>query len=246
MRLYVGIAMGLLLGVGMTLFVLRGTPQVVYAGGMPSGNGDVNGDGRIDIADGIYIINYQLRHGPAPVPIELPPCPPPSLPATGQTQCYDTGGNVIDCASADWPGQDGFYGKGCPTADRYVDNQDGTVTDTCTGLMWQKETADVSGNGSVGDEDNLPWQNALQYCETLDFVGHSDWRLPNVGELQSIVDYGRSYPSSDPIFGAESGWYWSSSTYVVYPSLAWYIYFGDGGVYGGGKGNGYYVRAVRG
>jgi hypothetical protein len=153
---------------------------------------------------------------------------------------------VIDCASADWPGQDGFYGKGCPTAERYVDNQDGTVTDTCTGLMWQKATADKDGNGTIDDSDRMPWQNALQYCESLEFAGHSDWRLPNVRELQSIVDYGRYSPSSDPIFGAESGWYWSSSTYVSLPSYAWFVGFYDGLVFSGDKDYGGFVRAVRG
>ena len=70
-----------------------------------------------------------------------------SLPATGQTTCYDTEGNVINCGSAEWPGQDGFYQAGCPSAGRFVDNGDGTVTDSCTGLVWQKDTADVNGDG---------------------------------------------------------------------------------------------------
>jgi hypothetical protein len=74
--------------------------------GTPSGNGDVNGDGILDIADAVYIINHQFYGGTAPVPIL---CPPTVLPAAGQTKCYSVGGVEIDCASADFPGQDGFY-----------------------------------------------------------------------------------------------------------------------------------------
>lgn len=82
------------------------------------------------------------------------------------------------------------YGK-----NKFVDNQDGTVTDLATGLMWQK--AD-SGRG-------MDWESALAYAEHLTLAGHHDWRLPNAKELQSIVDYSRSPQTTDsaaidPIF----------------------------------------------
>lgn len=63
----------------------------------------------------------------------------------------------------------------------FRDNDDGTVTDLATGLMWKQ---DDSGYGMV-------WQDALTYCENLIYAGYSDWRLPNAKELQSIVDYTR-------------------------------------------------------
>jgi hypothetical protein len=157
-----------------------------------------------------------------------------ALPATGQTKCYDAELEIA-CGSTDWPGQDGFYTVGCSSEGRFSDNADGTVTDHCTGLMWQKET----------DPGTYTWQQALQYCEGLSLAGHSDWRLPNVRELQSIVDYGRDNPSIDPVFGAVSHWYWSSSTYVFYPGSAWVVYFYDGHVSSGYKGDSGYVRAVR-
>ena len=251
MKSIVLVALGVLLGVGLMLFVPHGAPQVVYAG-TPSGNGDVNGDGRVDIADGIYIINYQLRGGPPPVAIE---CIGSSLPATGQTACYgyvaEQGWVEVPCDSAEYPGQDGFYQASCPSAGRFTDNGDGTVTDNCTGLVWQKDTADVNGDGQISDVwdggDVVTWQAALQYCEGLEFAGRSDWRLPNVRELQSIVDYGRFDPSIDPVFGAESGWYWSSSTYVSLPGGAWVVYFLDSIVLvGDDEGSHIFVRAVRG
>jgi len=253
-KVLVGAVACLSLGLNVALLVPHVGQEAALAG-PPSGNGDVNGSGGIDIADAIYILGYLFAQGPAPEAIEIVACdsccPPPSggaLPATSQTACYDAAGNVIDCNSAEYPGQDGFYQAGCPSAGRFTDNGDGTVADNCTGLMWQKDTADVNGDGTiVSDQDALTWQKALKYCESLEFAGHDDWRLPNVRELQSIVDYGRLNPSIDPVFWAESGWYWSSSTSVLYPVLAWVVYFFDGyvNVYVG-KGDHHYVRAVRG
>ena len=63
----------------------------------------------------------------------------------------------------------------------FWNNGDGTITDLATGLMWMQ---DDSGY-------DMEWQDALAYCETLDYAGHADWRLPNTKELQSIVDYTR-------------------------------------------------------
>ena len=175
-----------------------------------------------------------------------------SLPATGQTRCYNTSGAVIPCSSADWPGQDGFYQTGCSMQDRFVDNDDGTVTDLCTGLMWQKDTADVDGDGQITTADRLSWQNALLYCHSLELAGYTDWRLPNVRELQSIVDYGRSEPALNPVFGTASSphwWYGSSSSIPVTPDVALYIRF-DNGFIGANSPKSadteVYVRAVRG
>ncbi len=69
----------------------------------------------------------------------------------------------------------------------FRDNGDGTVTDLATGLMWMQ---DDSGYG-------MEWQDALAYCEDLEYAGHTDWRLPNAKELQSIVDYTRMPDATD-------------------------------------------------
>jgi hypothetical protein len=226
-------------------------------------SGDANGDGTTDMSDAIYILSWQFLGTADPLPLcttpadlaactaELSQCQAylttcKSLPATGQTKCYNTSEETA-CGSTDFPGQDGFYQAGCPTVGRFWDNGDGTVTDNCTGLMWQRNTADVTENASIGEEDMLTWQAALEYCEGLSFAGHDDWRLPNVRELQSIVDYGRREEAIDPIFEAVSHWYWSSSTFAFYPDTAWYVHFGVGDVtnLGEPKDVSYFVRAVR-
>jgi hypothetical protein len=101
----------------------------------------------------------------------------------------------------------------------FVDNGNGTITDKATGLTW---TQNDSGQG-------LDWESALNYCESLDYAGISDWRLPNAKELQSIVDYSHSPDATnsaaiDPIFNIstitnEAGQldypaFWSSTTHV--------------------------------
>jgi hypothetical protein len=170
------------------------------------------------------------------------------LPASGQTKCYDASGKEVPCDGTACPGQDGLYKAGCPGDGRFVDNKDGTVTDSCTGLMWQKETADVNGDGSVTEQDSLPWCKALEYCENLNLARHDDWRLPNVRELESIVDYGRFKPSIDPALGAVSSVpsvYWSSTSLVA-RAIPWYVDFVGGSVgLGEGKDTEYYLRAVR-
>ena len=117
----------------------------------------------------------------------------------------------------------------------YVDNEDGTISDQATGLTWAQ--AD-SGQG-------MTWEDALKYAEALELGGHSDWRLPNIKELQSIVDYSRSpdatnSPAIDPIFQTSSiqneanqtdyPFFWSSTTHLDGPNAinATYIAFGRG------------------
>lgn len=119
--------------------------------------------------------------------------------------------------------------------DRFLDNGDGTVTDTQTGLMWEK-----------GPGPEMPWQEAIGRCRDLNLVGHDDWRLPTDVGLCTIVDHGRHNPACDPIFGAVSDSYWSSTTYRSSPSLAGLVAFDDGLVGATYKNNGYRVRAVRG
>ena len=189
-------------------------------------------------------LSWLYTGGPAPLPIECPTPAGKGLPATGQTVCYGTvegqGWVPVPCDNPEFPGQDGFYKAGCPTEGRFVDNKDDTVTDTCTGLMWQRDTA----------PGTYIWQDALKYCDSLSFAGHDDWRLPNVRELQSIVDYGRFGPAIDPVFVALSDWYWSSSSGVFNPDGAWDVNLFLVGFVSGYVGRGIevtpgFVRAVR-
>ena len=75
--------------------------------------------------------------------------------------------------------------RGATSASSFVDNGDGTITDTSTGLMWEKST----------DKNTYNWIQAIAYCDNLTLGGHSDWRLPTRNELQSLVNYRRYSPA---------------------------------------------------
>lgn len=73
----------------------------------------------------------------------------------------------------------------------FTDNGNGTIADAATGLTWLQADSGSFNAGPYGD-GSLNWEEALAWCESLDYAGSSDWRLPNAKELHSIVDYSRS------------------------------------------------------
>lgn len=130
----------------------------------------------------------------------------------------------------------------------YTDHGDGTVTDNETSLMWQKCQLGFSGNDCASTTlvTVFTWQAALVAADGNTGSGYNDWRLPNVKELESLVEDACYGPAiNETVFPNTAGHHWSSSLSVG----AWVVGFGSGYVPGGG-GNGtsntYYVRLVRG
>jgi hypothetical protein len=205
------------------------------------------------------------------------------FPATGQTTCYDSAGTVIACAGT---GQDGDIQAGATL--RYRDNGNGTVTDENTRLVWEKQSDD---SGIHDMDNVYTWDEAFavhvaalnnicQNDETVDcsvngnadcvvagvggkcgFAGKRDWRLPNVKELQSIVNYEVFGPSASRAFNTNCvtgttvltgsctspsfSFSWSSTTRAGNPRFAWSVDFFDGFVGLGGKDGSARSRAVR-
>jgi hypothetical protein len=91
---------------------------------------------------------------------------------------------------------------------RFIDNSDGTVTDNLTCLMWTKNCQQISGR--------FVYAQALSACNDFIFAGYDDWRLPNLLELRSLVDYGRfnpALPEGSPfIFDWTPSFFWTSTT----------------------------------
>lgn len=178
-----------------------------------------------------------------------------TLPKTGQTACYDAGGITIACAGT---GQDGALLKGVAwPIQRFTDNGNGTVTDNLTELIWLKnanctDTAGgiAKGSGYLSWPDALAWSNALNNgkCGLTDGSAVGQWRLPNITELESLVDAQRIYPAlpaAHPFSGVQSNNYWSSSTNAGYTSIAWYVDVSDGYGFDSNKTSNFYVWPVR-
>ncbi|MFZ4791351.1 MAG: DUF1566 domain-containing protein [Candidatus Competibacteraceae bacterium] len=133
---------------------------------------------------------------------------------------------------------------------RFTDNDNGTVTDSITGLIWLKDAncATISPKS---------WAAALAVVATLTSpsCGLSDgsttgqWRLPSVNELQSLIDYttrGPALPAGHPFTGVQSDDYWSSTSDASGTSGAWFVDLGNGYVSLNYKAYGNYVWPVRG
>jgi hypothetical protein len=91
------------------------------------------------------------------------------------------------------------------------------------------------------------WAGAKSYCANLTLDGYSDWRLPSIKELQSIVDITKHDPAIKAGFSnTASSWYWSASPDVGGDSVAWVVHFYGGYTYYDTKTYKYYVRCVRG
>jgi len=184
------------------------------------------------------------------------PAPTAKFPASGQTTCWN-GGVPIPCADT---GQDGDTRAGATLS--YTDNGDGTITDNNTKLVWEKKSAD----GGIHDVNaGYPWADAfavhIDALNTASFAGHSDWRLPNVRELQSIVNYENFNPSVSSEFNnnctsgaptvltgscTTASQYWASSTSARAPAFGWAVIFNDGLVGEFSKAFVFRARAVRG
>lgn len=169
-------------------------------------------------------------------------CPPDSggasgggLPVTGQTTSYR-------------PGDDGDIQAGISNDGRFVDNGDGTITDNATQLMWRKWSYGRNQSTGSGSNATLTWYQALD-LQGDSHAGYSDWRLPNVLELMTLVNFdassGAPYTYKDVFPNTESNYYWTSTTNPDNTSIVPCVFFIDGRVVGVAKTFSRWVRLVR-
>jgi hypothetical protein len=186
---------------------------------------------------------------------------PGVISATGQTLCFiptcmGTPCSIISCVDT---GQDGEFQMGVSVAIRFTNNEDGTVSDRLTGLIWLRE-----GNcpsffiGDVAGDNRRTWPEALLaakelssgYCGLTDGSVAGDWRIPNIRELSSLVDYSQSNPSlpaGHPFLNINFPQYWSSTNDALYMNYSWLVDFSHGNTFYETKSsNDYNVIAVRG
>ncbi len=163
------------------------------------------------------------------------------LPKTGQNICYDDSGTQISCANT---GQDGDIQAGAVwPSPRFADIGDGSVIDNLTGLMWTWDGNLMANRDPGFDNDDSPgdgrvlWNDALLYIDKLNteaFLSYTDWRLPNVQELESLVDAGMinpALPAGHPSGNVQNSGYWTGTTSSSDTTSAWVIGMGDGALY---------------
>jgi len=182
---------------------------------------------------------------------------------TGQTTLvknYDNWNSNAYKDDAYWAAQG--YGIDCSNANgarfevhKRPDNQedDGTVTDKKTGLMWtQNANRFESVLWEAAFTSVLNLRTLPEGCGSSGVACYTDWRLPNIKELQSLIDYGHSSPAmpenSETAFeNIKNYYYWSSTTDINNPyAYAWAVYMVTGKVNGQTKSNPCYVWPVRG
>ncbi len=228
------------------LWIARGVTRTYFGAGDQAQPGDYNGDGTCDV--GIFRASSGLWA------------------ARGVTRVYF--GNATDTAispgKAGSPGGGGGLLKTGQTAS-YRSGDDGTYQ---KGIAFSYQTADPAGNGEIVTTDNVTgliwasdgngagcynggtrtWEEAIDWAEGLTFAGYSDWRLPNIRELHSLVDFGTYFPAINTTYfpNTRAGYYWSGSTVAGSTGYAWVEGFRSGYIVNGGKTDGYYVRTVRG
>jgi hypothetical protein len=225
--------------------------------------GDVNGSDSVTVADALAVLRRVVG-----MSSNLmcscnggEECPAGGVLRTGQVQCWNpldtqTPIDPIDCPGT---GQDGDTLRGL--VPEWIDNGNGTVTDARTTLMWEK----LSNDGTINDYDNFAylWAGAFQKVRDMNdiaYAGYTDWRLPQIRELVSILSFEKNSPAVPAAFheGCSPGCsvlgcsctisndYWSSTTYNNSPQSAWYVDFKTGSTSTGSKTGYKYVRAVRG
>ena len=135
---------------------------------------------------------------------------------------------------------------------QFYDNSNGTISDLTTGLMWQKCQIGLSGSScDIGSISGLNWQDALFEASNNTLGGYSDWRVPNVSELESIIEMRCYNPAINSNFfpNTSDGMFWTSTPVSINSGNTWGIYFDDGYISGYGIGQRRYqvaeVRLVR-
>jgi hypothetical protein len=148
------------------------------------------------------------------------------LPRSGQGISFLAGDDGDVLSGALWPDE------------RFIDNENETITDLLTGLIWMRNPP----------EEEVSWSEALRYANELDFGGHRDWRLPNANEIESLINYGApddgAWLYTAGFADTLSGWFWTSTSYNLDPVDAYIVNMDNGGMFMDYKANSYHVIPV--
>ena len=178
---------------------------------------------------------------------------------TYQTTCWDASGITIPCAGT---GQDGEYQAGRNTnftgpTQHATYTSDYTTTDNAMGLVWKTCSEGKSGaTCGTGTATTMTWATATGSgtgCDALNsansaagYAGLTNWRLPSIRELETIINYSTSNPAafSAGFPGTVATIHWSSFPYVPVDTNAWVVNFFSGLVAYNSKTSPFSVRCV--
>jgi hypothetical protein len=119
-----------------------------------------------------------------------------------------------------------------PTSN-FINNNNGTATDLNSGLIWQKCYGTQTSLDCVNSSSTYNWYDAINYCENLSLAGRTDWRLPNINELNSILERYNKPTINKNIFPNTQGFhYWTSTTNPLNINTALQVVFDYGGLVG--------------
>ncbi len=201
---------------------------------------DTDGDAELEDTEFIYATGFCDTNLCWPV---LPTNQDGCFSTSSSITCPDTAGSET-CGTTDYCGQDAQYSHNSRTFDCYdalgalqdpcdeTADVDEVVVDTFTGLMWQRQLPTLYDGCTGGTTSGTycKWQEALDYCDGLDYGGYQDWRLPAPHELYSLMDAATRGVAIDlDVFvGTPMTLFWTSAPYAGSSSNAWYVNFSRG------------------
>lgn len=148
-----------------------------------------------------------------------------------------------------------------PIEAKQLKQQGNTITDTASGLMWKHCAEGLSGvNCEKGKTEKYTWDDAVKRFKHVEYAGYSDWRLPTIDELKTLLycskgkdkygdcNEGSEKPTINQQFfpNTEATWFWSGTPDAGNSNFAWYVFFNYGYFGIGGRHYSYAVRLVRG
>jgi hypothetical protein len=248
-----------------TLLLANAVPAAAQTCTPAQACGDINNADGVTVVDALGVLRRAIG-----LPVTLmcsctggDQCPGGGLVETGQTLCWDPLDTQAPISKTPCPGtrQDGDLRMGVPI--QFVDNGNGTITDTNTTLVWEK----LSDDNSIHDYDYTQHQWAGAFYEKVKqlneeaFAGFTDWRVPNIKELSTLIDYSfNASPAVSTAFNydckpgctvatcscTKGSNYWTSTSLEPAGTNAWVINFQNALISNQTKTQYYFVRAVRG
>ena len=191
----------------LAVMALRSVPVQSVVRKAASSNGDVNCDGSLSISDPVYLLNYLFSGGTEPCAIAQadPACCTQVTAALEEIAALARGSGASTALLAGTP---------CTApVNRMIENGDGTVTDTCTGLVWQADgiSADLDLDGAPDYQFN--YNQAALIAEQSEVAGYSDWRVPTYGEFETLLRWALEKPYRSPRVPGFSIWFYQGQRY---------------------------------